>query len=541
MAAKIVYKSNTHIGQLAAEDDREFLGECFVDLPIKSELLNTNSSKCILLGRTGSGKTAILNNIENTEKFTTRIDPNNVAFEYLANSNILTFLLELGCDLQVLTELLWRHILLSKAISCHFDNLNSLQSALSSMFSDDQTARSYIEKYGNTFWIEQDEVIKEISTNFESEIISELKVILGSDFAKIDAGLANKIALNEGQKKEIVSRTQHAVSNLQFRELQRAMESLNRLTERKQKEYFIIIDDLDLDWAPKNIKYQLINSLIESIRRFRKVRKVKVITAIRTDLYERSIKEKNSDGFQPEKIEGSLLQLKWSRKELHQVIEKRIAYLFKHQYVKSGVKFLDVFPAQIRKLDSFDYLISRTQMRPRDLIAFVNMILDKAAGGSEIVPKYVTDTESSYSNKRLDALCHEWKSVHPDLKMYLEVLKGQTGSQKLAIFASRERALNFCLQLEDGNSDGGAFDNVRESCKLYAKRENETRRFDVFRELVAVLYKVGAIDVRLQSGDTKKICYIDDAIITASEVGEGTIISVLPMLWRALGITPNLG
>ena len=110
MKSKIVYKSNSHIGELAAEDDKDFLSSCFVELPVIKELLDTDSSKCILLGRTVSGKTAILNHIEEYEQLTTRIDPNNVAFEYLANSNILSYVITLGCDLKILMEMLWRHI-----------------------------------------------------------------------------------------------------------------------------------------------------------------------------------------------------------------------------------------------------------------------------------------------------------------------------------------------------------------------------------------------------------------------------------------------
>lgn len=149
MARKIVYRKNSHVGELAAEDDQYFLRECFVNLATVDEILNSESSKCILLGRTGSGKTAILNHIEENERLTTRIDPNNVAFEYLANSNILNFIQEIGCDLKILMELLWRHILLSKAITCHFENLTALQTALSSISSKDHFARDYIDKYAD--------------------------------------------------------------------------------------------------------------------------------------------------------------------------------------------------------------------------------------------------------------------------------------------------------------------------------------------------------------------------------------------------------
>src|SRR5690606_6637116 len=146
--------------------------------------------------------------------------------------------------------------------------------------------------------------LREISTGFEQKLASELRGSLGDDFAKVEAGLAAHLKVSAAQRKEIVARTKRAVSELQIRELAHAIEALNELMENRQKNYYIIIDDLDLDWADNEIKHGLIRALIESVRSFRKIRNVKVLVALRSDLYERAISLSDAEGIQPEKFEG---------------------------------------------------------------------------------------------------------------------------------------------------------------------------------------------------------------------------------------------
>ncbi|WP_421982473.1 P-loop ATPase, Sll1717 family [Roseibium sp.] len=541
MKRKILYKSDSHIGEIAAEYDDVFLQNCFVSIPVVDQLLDIESSKCILLGRTGSGKTAILNHIEEFEHHTVRIEPSNVSFDYIANSNIIQFLRENGFDFKVLFLFLWKHIIFSKSVQCFFDNQSSFNFQLDKLTGRNTEARKYLDSHNKNFWIEQDEVVREISQGLEEKIETHLRAILGDSFAKIEGGAKAEAKIDSSQSVQIKTRLQKAVNELQFRDLQRAMSTLNDLMANKHKKYYILIDDLDLDWAPEELKYDLINSLIEAINGFRKVRKIKVLAAIRSDLYERSIRQRNTDGFQPEKYEGTLLNIKWRENELRHLVDERVGFLFKDKYTKQGIKFKDIFPNEIRNINSFKFICERTQYRPRDIIAFVNDILDKAAGTSDIVSRYVVDAEAVYSNKRLDALYHEWKGLHPCLKVYVESLRGKTGKITFGELANRDFVSELCLRTMDHQEAQKNPDSVVRECNIYSMRENERRLHQVVRELVAVLYKVGAVMVRLQKGDKEKTCYKDDATITPSEVTETTSIKVTPVFWRALGITPNIG
>lgn len=541
MIGKITLRPGVHIGAPAAEDDALFLEKCFVDLPIVEQLKDIDSSKCVLLGRTGSGKTAILNHIESESDHSIRIDPKDISFDYVANSNILGFLVDNGCDLSVLFQLLWKHILCTKAIQCYFDSRNIFQKALDRLSEGKKNIKLYFDKYSDKFWMEHDEILREISDGFEQKLTEEMKAALGADFAKIEAGLGATLSLTASQRKEIVARTKKAVSTLQIRELARAIDALNDIMENRQKRYYVLIDDLDLDWAENGIKYNLIRALIEATKSFRKIRNVKVLVALRSDLYERALLSDETDTLQPEKYEGITCEIRWSSSELKKVVDSRIDYLFKSVYTKQGIKFFDVFPATIRKQSTFDYLVERTLFRPRDVIAFVNVILDRASGSSSIVPRNVTDSEAEYSKKRYDALCREWVVLHPLLKTYLSFLKGRTGKNDFEDIAVREIIVDICLNVYDAYKSEQHADSVVVQCEIYSRRENPSKLREVAAALLSVLYKVGAIQLKLAKGDIYRACYRNETVILPEQIGVDAAFTVNPMLWRSLGITPNLG
>lgn len=541
MIGKIALRPGVHIGEPAAEDDARFLAECFVDLPIVDQLKDIDSSKCVLLGRTGSGKTAILNHIEANSDHSIRIDPKDISFDYIANSNIISFLVENGCDLSVLFQLLWKHILCTKAIQCYFESRNIFQKAVDRISDSKNIAKAYLEKYSDKFWVEHDEVLREISDGFEQKLASEMKATLGADYAKLESGLGTTFALSASQRKEVVARTKKAVSQLQMRELGRAIDALNDIMENRQKRYYVIIDDLDLDWVDNSIKYSLIRALIETTESLRKLRNVKVLIALRADLYERALIGDDSDVIQPEKYEGITCEIKWSQQNLRRVVDRRIEYLFKSIYTKQGVKFYDVFPDAIRKQNTFDYFVERTLYRPRDIIAFINVVLDRASGSTSISPKNIIDSEAEYSKKRYEALCREWAILHPLLRIYLSFLKGRTGKSELSEVASREVIVDVCLNVDDAYREGQHRDSVVRQCEVYAKRENPSKIREVAASLIAVLYKVGAIELKLSKGDIYRASYRNEPVILPDQISIDAAFSVSPMLWRSLGITPNLG
>ncbi|MCA2370398.1 hypothetical protein ATU3B_02065 [Agrobacterium genomosp. 3 str. CIP 111-78] len=538
----IIYRQGVHVGEISAEDDEVFLTECFVAQDFYSQLLDMDSSKSIILGRTGSGKTAVLKQIERTRDDTIRVDPKDVAFDYISNSNILRFIIGLGCDVNLLFQLLWKHVFLSNSIKKYFKDRNSFETAIDNLFDRNNPARLYFERYQKTFWIEQDVVIKEISSGFEEKVSEGLELALGVDkVAQIKSSLSAGQSISGSEKREIQSRVKHAVSQLQMRDMNRAIDALNDLMSNKQRHFYLLVDDLDLDWVDPSLQYKLIQSLIETVKNFRKLRNVKILVALRSDVYEKSIGSIEYEGVQPEKYEGIITTIKWDRESLRTMLDKRLSYMFKRQYSgKTNVRFYDVFPERIRSSLGFDYLVDRTLMRPRDLIFFVNQILDKASGSTNISQKTISDVEADYSRKRLDALRTEWRSVHPKIDAYISLISRQTGKNEVRELAARDRLLEVCFELAELDGTDKFKDECYEKAAQYLKRENYRKLFELSACIVSVLYKIGAIELKLSKQETFYASYRNDAVVAPVQITEDASYRVTPMLWRALGITPNI-
>lgn len=538
---RIVIRQGTTIGEPSAEDDEAILRDCFVNLPSYKQLMDMESAKCIALGRTGSGKSALISDIKAGDCESTYIDPKEISLEYVSNTNIIKFLIAHGINLSNLFEMMWKHIFLIKSVEMYFSNQNIFDMTIRRVFERGNPARKYFEKYKDCFWKDSDVILKELSEGFNFRIQESLAASLGVEVAKLSAALENTAELSKIQKTQIENRTKEAVTALQLKELGQAIDSLNQLMDNKQKQYYLLVDDLDLDWADQELRYSLIFALISVLKPFRKVRNVKIICALRADLYEKIMMSRKGETVQPEKFEGLISMIKWSKSDLLKLAEQRINFVFKKQYERSELGFTDIFPNEIRKRETFDYLVERTQMRPRDLIAFINEIFASAVGSSEISPKNILEVEPTYSRKRTEALCMEWASIHPKLEIYMRFLRGKTGKNELMSIGAREIIFDLCLEVSDQHQSEGPVDEVERACEIYSKRENSSRRIEVAKRLLSVLYKVGAVELKLAAGDTYLASYRNSPDVDFQQISEDAAYKVCPMFWRYLGITPNLG
>ena len=91
MANPIVIKKGAKLGELDAEADKDLLESCFVDSGQIDDLLDINSAKSIILGRTGSGKSALIHMIGQTCQHSVYLDPHDISIKFLEHSNIVLF------------------------------------------------------------------------------------------------------------------------------------------------------------------------------------------------------------------------------------------------------------------------------------------------------------------------------------------------------------------------------------------------------------------------------------------------------------------
>lgn len=105
------FKKNDRVGEAEAECDDEFLFQCFIDNGDLDLLRNCSSAPRIIVGRTGSGKSALIRMLADREEHVISLPPEQLSLGYLANSGVIRFFEEAGANLDVFYQLLWKHVL----------------------------------------------------------------------------------------------------------------------------------------------------------------------------------------------------------------------------------------------------------------------------------------------------------------------------------------------------------------------------------------------------------------------------------------------
>lgn len=536
----IVLRRGIGIGSGNAESDDEFLANCFVDYPPVDLARRFDSPGMILAGRTGAGKTAILRQIEGFSEHTVVLDPFDMAMSYVANSDALRFLHAIGADLDLLFQVLWKHVLCIEFIRLKFNVDNSEKSKsifdkISTFFNKDERkarAVSYLKAWEGKFWITMDQNIKELTEGFENKIRAEV----GADLEKFKAGGQYEKRMSSEKKSEIVSRIRKIISQDQLSELHSVIDALSNFeNDDAMKGYYILIDRLDERWVDDDIRFRLIKALIECLRSFRKITCLKILVALRSDVLERVVQETSDISFQREKFEDYKIDLRWSKSDLRALIEKRLNFLFKRQYTNSLIGYVDVFPSHIGHKDSFDWILERTLMRPRDVIAFINECIDASDGNSSITVSAIRKAEVEFARKRRDSVLQEWKSAFPTLdKLLSAITKGSRWSCELGELCDGDGIIDeFCLTICADNQI--ANDPLFSVC--HARIEGKgVDDFKVVQEAAAILYRTGVVGLKLNSQDRMHYAHLDSPLVSPDMLTRNTRIRLHPMFWAAYNL-----
>lgn len=535
----IIVRPGISVGALSAEDDASFLRNCFVDTVDVDRICDINSPRSIVLGRTGSGKSALLIRVEETQKNVVRINPDSLSLNYISNSDILKFFEDLDINLDLFYQLLWRHVLvietlqLKKQLSDDKTSKNFISNLYAAFHPNEKKKRAleYLFNFGDSFWSDTEhrvrEVVHNIEKNFEDQIgfsLSAFKNRFASDHKEKNSESFQKTT-------EIVHKAQKVVNDIQIQELNAVMDFLAEdVFDDKKEKYFIVIDDLDTGWVHDNLRFKLVRALIETLKKFRRISNLKIVVGLRADLLETMLNRTMAKGFQTEKYEDMMLNLKWSKNDLKNVADKRISVAFKSQYTNRDIKFEDVFSAKIAGQDTFEYILDRTLFRPRDVITFINECLEEAAGATSVGQNAVRNAERAYSSKRCRSIADEWRESYGDLEEPINVLRDLDVRFSLADVTDRILE-DLCITILAGDHSvsEGVFRTECERATTNGGNYNHLRQ-----RLLEILYIVGAIGVKMRKGSPYEWSYKNEAILNFGAVSVETTFAIHPMLFRYL-------
>ncbi|MFP9459361.1 P-loop NTPase fold protein [Pectobacterium brasiliense] len=420
-----VFRNNDEIGKLEAESD-SYLDECFYETNIFKGIMNFDPSeknpdftRRIIVGRTGSGKSALLRKIldEASIKVYDKIEAENTIFEHVKNNIFISSLIENGIDLRVFYKSLWLHALLIKVIpalhsSSHQNFFNIIQDLIGGKKKpyNPELANEYIDQFKDVFF--NDKALVEISNKMQHELSTKIGM------KGIDIG--GKLGSEDTQR--IQSETSSYVSRELIRKQKELIKILNEeFSETGQFRIIISIDDLDRSWlSSSDIRYDFINALLEAFRELLDIKTVKILISIRTDIlmgiYNKTLR-------QDEKDQSLIYAISWNKTEIREIIDRRLNHLIKNKYQGSrNISMKDIFHFNIDGISADEYILDRTMLRPRDAISFVNYCLKECDGNVSINKDIVLIAEEKFFSSRKRALVSEWVSIYKNISSYIDSL-----------------------------------------------------------------------------------------------------------------------
>ncbi|MCD4723664.1 MAG: hypothetical protein K8R63_02390 [Bacteroidales bacterium] len=539
MKIQYKFKRNVDIGSLDAENDK-FLISAFVDKNDLSILQNINDPKSIILGRTGTGKSALINYLETKEKNVVRIEPESMSLRHLSNSNIINYFKDLDVKLDLFYKVLWKHVFIVELIKVHFDNniskSKSVLEWLKSQFSDKSKKHSieYLETWGDRFWENTEYRIRELETSLESRFLGSLG---GNIQLKDLIELSSKVEAEQKDTKrikyEVITKAQKVINETQLEHIKNIIDLMKeKIFNKTQKKYFIVIDDLDKEWVSNAIVYDLIKALIETIKEFSKIPNVKIIIALRTNIHKKIFKINIARGIQREKYNHLYLDIRWEKEELKRLINYRLRELMKGTYTNDSPTIDDILPDSSKKsISGFDFIIENSFLRPRDIIDFFNKCIKYADGKTKITRDILKAAYEEYSHERLRALNDEWLENYGNLHCLYGFLKGQ--SNGFTCSGIEDVASEYFLQMI---VDDEVITLTTEYQKKFSEFGNTFECNKLLMPVLVTLYEIGLLGIKLSPDKKLEYIYESYTAIEQVDIKMETKFYIHPMFKKALRV-----
>jgi hypothetical protein len=423
-----------NLGGETAEAD-PLLDLAFITSAGFSAVDDRQNPKRFLIGRTGSGKSAVLKRLEEVHRgHVLRINPENLALPYLTDLGVVRELVALGVHLDSLFTALWKHVLIVEVIR-HRYQVNSLERKTNVLQSlkdmvrrnaNQQAALEYLDEFGGSFWCETEERVREITTRFETEVSAAggLKFgVPGVGDLNVGAKVGEKATTE--MRAEQADRYQRVVNKTQLGRLNTVISILDQHVLSSPQDFiYVVIDDLDRDWVDDRIANDLIRCLFKAVLDLQAVRNLKVVVALRTNIFD-FMSFGSRAGGQEEKYRALAYRIRWTERELRDLVDERARVAAEQDGRTDVEKISQLLPAKnATRGDPFDYVLDRTLMRPRDVISFFNECFSMAAGKTRLTWNDIHAAEAAYSQNRLLALRDEWKPTFPGIGEVLRVFRG---------------------------------------------------------------------------------------------------------------------
>ena len=359
-----------------------------------------NKDKCYVIGRKGSGKSAISEHILNQNKhdiFTVKLNFKNFPFNELYSLDNQTY----TPPNQYIT--LWKYLIYSNICRLMVQNE-----------SIDSIVRSTLEK------LYPKSAIKSLSRTISKWTSAEFgATVLGN-------GGTLKVS-RESSRNEIpwIEKT-NILEDIIFEHCDKS-------------NYFIVFDELDEDYRTiQNTKTTdqyifLLTSLFKAVQDIKSTfvdsgLHIKPIVFLRDDIYT-LIKDSDKNKWRDFKVE-----IEWDKPKLKELLAYRISKDF-DQNLDSALPFQQAWDKiffredigfgnkQEKKIHSFDFIARSTHLRPRDFVQYIQKCAEETCskGHQFIKEKNIKFVDRAFSNYLKDEIIDEVFPVLPEIEQYFQI------------------------------------------------------------------------------------------------------------------------
>ena len=527
---KFKLKKSFQIGSPDAETD-EYVLNAFINIDNLDEILDSKNQKSILLGRTGSGKSAIIKYIKSTQENVCSIEPEAMSLRFLSNSTILRYFNSIDVNLNLFYKVLWKHVFIVELLKMFFDESgNSIKQKTffdrikdritkdKKDFSKKNRAIKYMETWSNDFWQQTEMLVKSFEENIQKKFADSVSL----DIETVKLGLTDEKFRSESFIYEAKNKAESIISNSQVIELLDIIEIMKTdLFNNHQKKYYILIDDLDKGWVEDSVRLDLIGAMIDVIKEFRQLTGVKIIISLRENLNEIVFLKHEHKGLQREKLKPLYSYLLWNKEELKGLVDKRLKILSEDQ-----LNIKEAFYEERRgHKKGFDYILNRTFYRPRDIISFLNHMIENSNNNTNFTNDIISKAEPSYSLDRFQALEDEWFENYGKISHICDFLKGSSNGFQLKSI-NEEKFADIYLEEKYKDFFRGDLKKAVNDWKI------DLINFQSFlKKVIYILYRIGIIGVKKGANFQTAFYYTKEVLIEKVDIANSSKFYIHPSLY----------